>query len=284
LLTVLVAAPASGGGGTGAVAVAPGGTITVEAALDVGAPVERAVRGRAYALAVAKDGQERWTEAAVLYQQAVAEWTAALRARPSPALERAVQKADRERQRSQMLAGLERARARNDATVSRMGPLDEARLYRTKLMVVRAFTGTVPAALYARARNAFEEALRSGNGNVAAAGTIIVGPVGAPPRPGTQAEINLLLCATHAAAGDPAAARLARARVPDAERADPANALAMAVCAAALGEHEQALGRLEVFVLRPPPHHADAYVLRDLYVANDWDRMRGSPRFESLFR
>jgi hypothetical protein len=24
--------------------------------------------------------------------------------------------------------------------------------------------------------------------------------------------------------------------------------------------------------------------MRDLYLANDWDRLRGKPRFESLFR
>jgi hypothetical protein len=28
----------------------------------------------------------------------------------------------------------------------------------------------------------------------------------------------------------------------------------------------------------------DPYTLRDLYLANDWDRLRGKPLFESLFR
>jgi hypothetical protein len=150
-----------------------------------------------------------------------------------------------------------------------MSALDEGRLYRTKLMVVRAFTGAVPASLYARTRAALEQALRAR---------------AAPSAGPSDAEIQLLLCATHAAAGDTRAARLARARVSEADREQPGNALPMAVCAAALGEDAQALARLEIYVLRPPPHHVDAYTLRDLYVANDWDRMRGEQRFETLFR
>jgi hypothetical protein len=159
-----------------------------------------------------------------------------------------------------------------------MNPLDEGRLYRTKLMVVRAFTGAVPAGLYARARAALERALR---GRPARGGP---GPPAVFGSVGTEAEIQLLLCATHAAAGDMRAARLARARVSQTDREQPANALPMAVCAAALGEDAEALARLELYVLHPPPHHVDAYLLRDLYVANDWDRLRGEGRFESLFR
>jgi hypothetical protein len=97
-------------------------------------------------------------------------------------------------------------------------------------------------------------------------------------------EIYLLLCATHAAAGERARARLARARVTTAERRDLDNLLPMAVCEAALGEDDAALAHLEAFTLRPAPHQAEPYVLRELYVANDWDRLRGRPRFESLFR
>jgi hypothetical protein len=270
----LQAAPALGAGAPdGGVALSPGRTTAVAAALDVGAPVERAVPGRAYALAIARDGEQRWAEAAALYQQAVVEWTAVLRTRAAPgsgpAVERALQKAERERQRSQLLASLAPPpHGRPDMAPSRMSPLDQARLYRTKLMVVRAFTGTVPAGLYARARQALEDALR-GDGAV---------------RPENEAEVRLLQCATHAAAGDARAARLARARVPEADRDQPANALPMAVCAAALGEDDEALTRLELYVLHPPPHRVDSFTLRDLYVANDWDHLRGAPRFESLFR
>jgi hypothetical protein len=273
VVLALGAAPARAGGTPdGGVALSPGRTTAVAAALDVGAPVERAVPGRAYALAIARDGEQRWAEAAALYQQAVAEWTAVMRTRATagsaPAVERAVQKAERERQRSQLLASLAPQRGRPDTAPSRMSPLDQARLYRTKLMVVRAFTGTVPAGLYARARQALEDALR-GDGAV---------------RPESEAEVRLLQCATHAAAGDARAARLARARVPEADRDQPGNALPMAVCAAALGEDDEALTRLELYVLHPPPHRVDAFTLRDLYVANDWDHLRGVPRFESLFR
>jgi hypothetical protein len=31
------------------------------------------------------------------------------------------------------------------------------------------------------------------------------------------------------------------------------------------------------------PHPLDPYSLRDLYLANDCDRLRGTPRFETLF-
>jgi hypothetical protein len=258
----------------GGVPLPPARTSVVTATLDVGAPVERAVPGRAYALAVAKDREQRWGEAAALYQQAAAEWSAALRTHPTPALEHALQKAERERQRSQLLAGMQPPRGRAEGIAMRVNPLDAARLYRTKLMVVRAFTGSVPAGLYARARDAFEEALRG---------------AGAAPGPGGrpvegEAEIHLLLCATHAAAGDGRAARLARARVADADRVHPTNALPMAVCAAALGEDALALSHLELYVLGPPAPHVDAFTLRDLYVANDWDHLRGARRFETLFR
>ena len=92
-----------------------------------------------------------------------------------------------------------------------------------------------------------------------------------------------MLCATYAIGGDAAAARLARAHVSSAARADPANAVARAACAAALGETEAALAALESFVLRPLIPRSDI-ALRDVYLANDWDHLRGDPRFESLFR
>jgi hypothetical protein len=102
-------------------------------------------------------------------------------------------------------------------------------------------------------------------------------------RPATEAELHLLLCATQAAAGARDAARLARARVGDAERRDLDNALPLALCAAALGEDDVALGWLETLILRPAPHQFEPYRLRELYLANDWDRLRGRPAFESLF-
>jgi hypothetical protein len=273
LLGVAALAPAERGrralaAGDGGVALPSRQTTSLSVTFDLGAPVERAVPGRAYALAVAKDREQRWAEAAVLYQQAAAEWAAALRTRWSQVLARAQQKAESERLGSQRLASLQPPPGRPDAAPSRMSPLDRGRLYRAKLMVVRAFTGTVPAGLYARAREAFAEALRAGAGG----------------HPENEAEIRLLLCATHAAAGDLRAARLTRARVPEADRQQPGNALPMAVCAAALGEDDEALARLELFVVRPPPHRLDPYSLRDLYIANDWDRLRGGRRFETLFR
>lgn len=276
--TALAAAAATAAAAPdGGVALSLGRTASVEVALDVGTPVERLVPGRAYGLAVAMDRDQRWSEAAGLYQQAITEWSAAMHLRPSRELERAMQKAERERQRSQLLAGLEPPRGRPDITPTRMNPLDEGRLYRTKLMVVRAFTGAVPAGLYARARAALERALRARSAARAGSGSVF-------GTPGTEAEIELLLCATHAAAGEMRAARLARARVPQTERDQAANALSMAVCSAALGENREALASLEIYVLHPPPHHVDAYLLRDLYVANDWDHLRGDRRFETLFR
>ena len=56
----------------------------------------------------------------------------------------------------------------------------------------------------------------------------------------------------------------------------------LAACAAALGETRAALAALELALLHP----VVGRVVRDnarLYEANDWDRLRGDPRFESLF-
>ena len=57
----------------------------------------------------------------------------------------------------------------------------------------------------------------------------------------------------------------------------------MAACAAALGETRAAIAELEIMVLHPGPSRSDRFQLRDLYLSNDWDRLRGDPRFESLF-
>jgi hypothetical protein len=247
----------------------PGRTTIVHVAPvpDLGAPVERAVPGRAFARAAALDGERRWAEAAAAYEEAGAEWSLAARVHPSPALDLAVQKAARERQRSFMLASTVPTRGRFESVVVSIAPLEEGNLLREKMMLVRAATGHVPAALYARARDAFEAALRA--------------PVGR--RPATEPELHLLLCATKAAASVRAAARLSRARVTDAERRDLDNALPLALCAAALGEDDVALGWLETLVLRPAPHQLEPYRLRELYLANDWDRLRGLPAFETLF-
>jgi len=250
-----------------AIPIEAGRTNSVRLTRDLGVAIERAVPGQAFPLAVSMDAEQRWSEAATLYQQAVAEWTDALRVRPSLALERAIEKAERERQRSMLLASTRPARGRLEAPRTSINPLEEGRLLRAKVMVVRAARGLAPPELVARARAAFGEALRA---------------TGAP-RPGADAEIRLQLCATRAAAGDLSGGRLERAHVTTAERHDLDNALPLALCAAALGEDDEAMARLEMYVLRPAPHPLDPYTLRDLYLANDWDHLRRQPRFETLF-
>jgi hypothetical protein len=251
-----------------AIPLEPGRTTTVRVTPDLGMALERAVPGHAFALAAGMDAQQRWSEAAALYQQAVVEWSDALRLRPSPALERAVQKAERERQRSTLLASTRPLTGRFESVRTSINPLEEGRLLRAKLMVVRAARGQAPPELVARTRAAFDEALR-------AAGT---------PRPSVEAELRLQLCSVRAVSGDRAGARLERAHVTTAERRDLDNALPLALCAAALGEDDDAVAFLEMFILRPMPHPLDPYTLRDLYLANDWDHLRGKPRFEALFR
>jgi hypothetical protein len=258
------------------VPLAPGRTTTIIATADVGAPIERAVAGKFYAQAATADGEQRWADAAALYREAATEWTAAARLQPSRALDLAAAKAERERQRSQLLAARARGslgvsgRFGRDPSMRRADALDEARQLRAKLMVARAALERVPPALYARTRDRLHEALRAGAGGTSA-------------RMGGDAEIHLLLCSTHAAAGDVEAARLARAHVTEAERADPANTVAIAACAAGLGETRAAIAELEILALHPGPGRTDRFALRDLYLANDWDRLRGDPKFESLF-
>jgi len=257
----------------------PGRTTAVTVTMDVGAPLERAVASKYYAQAAAADGEQRWSDATALYRDAIAEWSAAARAQPSRALELAAAKAERERQRSQLLASRALAVSMSGSTrygrepfTRRADALDEARQLRAKLMAARAVLERVPAGLYARTRDRLREALRAG---------AATGP--GSPRLGNEAEIQLLLCATYAAGGEIEAARLARAHVTEAERADPANTVALAVCAAALGETRAAIAELEIVALHPGPGRSDRFALRDLYLSNDWDRLRGDPRFESLF-
>jgi len=264
------------------VPISPGRTTAVVVSADVGAPLERAVASKFYPLAAAADSEQRWGDAAALYREAVTEWAAAARLQPSRALDLAIAKGERERQRSQLLAARARATVGNVGNVGTSGrfprdpfarraeALDEGRQLRGKLLATRAVLDRVPAGLYARTRDRLREALRAGTGATAA-------------RMGGDAEIHLLLCSTYAAGGDIEAARLARAHVSEAERADPANTVPLAACAAALGETRAAISELEVLALHPGPGRTDRFTLRDLYLANDWDRLRGNPAFESLF-
>jgi len=292
LLAASPPAPPSGATGAvpGAVSVERGRLNNVVALEDVGKPLERAVTGRAYERAAAADAEQRWSDAEALYREAVVEWAAAGRKEPTRALELAIAKAERERQRSQRLAIYARSaaqRALQRGALRRDQALDEGRLLRGKLMAARAVSGAVSPALYGHTRARLEDALR-GHGTpgtedreAAAAPTESRAAQPAPPPHG--AEIGLLLCALRAIGGEPEAARLARAHVTEAERADPANTLGLAVCAAALDEKDAVLRTLELYVLHPGPGHPDRATLRDVYLWNDWDRLRGDPRFESLF-
>jgi len=272
----LIAAP--GSGAQTSVPLAPGRTTAVVVSADVGNPLERAVPSRYYAQAVAADSEQRWGDAAALYREASTEWAAAARLSPSRALDLATAKAERERQRSQMLA----SRARNATTTPsnnrfardplsrRSDALEEARQLRAKLLATRAVLERVPADLYTRTRDRLREALRAG-------------AQATSQRPGGDAEIHLWLCSTYAIGGEIEAARLERAHVTEADRADSNNTVALAACAAALGETRAAIAELEILALHPGPGRTDRYVLRDIYLSNDWDRLRGDPKFESLF-
>src|SRR5260221_390262 len=88
--------------------------------------------------------------------------------------------------------------------------------------------GSAPARS-AGPRRALDQALRAARG----------------PANGAQAEVYLLMCATHAAGGDAAAARLALAHVSREQRQDPGSALVMAICQAALGNEGAAMAFLE---------------------------------------
>jgi hypothetical protein len=260
----------------GAIAATPGRTTTVVATEDVGSPLERAFESPTYARAAAADAEMRWDEARLLYREAADAWATIARTRASRPLESAVAKAEHEANASQALLarsrsggppfGLAHLPEEARRAFVRRQALEDARLLRGKLMATRAALGRLPPALYARTRARLEEA------RDAAARTHDAG----------DAEIALLLCATYAVGGDDAASREARTHVTSAERADPANKVALAACAAALGENDAALAALEGFVLRPLFPHPDS-VLREVYLSNDWDHLRGNPRFESLF-
>jgi hypothetical protein len=279
VFVALLALPDAGAGG---IVAPPGRTVTVVATDNVGAPLERAFPSVTYARAAAADAELRWDDARLLYRQAADDWTASAHTRPSRALQNAIAKAEHEAGLSQALAGyqrlgspsLERLPADARRAFLQRRALEVGRMLRGKLMATRAVLGRAPPELYARTRARLEEARDD------------AGPAPAAQHgdgDGGDAETELLLCATYAVAGDAAAARLARAHVPTAARVDPANAVARAACAAALGETDAALAALESFVLRPLFPRSDI-ALRDVFLANDWDHLRGDPRFESLFR
>jgi hypothetical protein len=259
----------------GAIAGTPGRTVTAVATEDVGAPLERAFPSASYARAAAADAEMRWDDARRAYRDAAEAWSAIDRTRPSRALEDAIAKANREAQSSQALL----IRGSNSPQTAvhlaepmrhiilRRQAMEEARLLRSKLMATRAALGRLPAALFTRTRARLVEARDAGDSG----------------HDGGDAEIALALCATEAVGGDAEGARRARATVPTAARSDPVNTLMLAACAAALGENAAALAALESFVLRPTNPRSDAF-LRDVYLGNDWDHLRGDPRFESLFR
>ncbi len=264
----LIAATVSSPVGT---SLAPERTSVVVVSEDIGSPVERARPSQDYRRAAQADADGRWAEARPLYRRAADQWAAENRRHPSRTMDLAVAKAEREAARSEELAVRTRqggfaGRIPEDLreVFRRRQAFEDARLLRDKLMATRAALGSLPGGLYARTRARLREA---------------VDPDAPPAR---NAEVQLWLCATEAVGGNGGAARLARAAVPDAARADPANALALAACDAALREDEAALRALESYVLRlPPPRPND--LLQDLSLWNDWDHLRGTRRFESLF-
>jgi hypothetical protein len=275
---------------TAAIPLRNGRTTTVVVGIDVGAPLERAVPSAAYARAAAADAEERWDDAQPLYRQAIAEWTALARARPSRALELAIAKGERELRASQVLAISARGARLPDRggrmaeearrAFERRQALEDGRLLSAKLLATRAALGRVSTALYVHARNRLEAA--RGADPQPAGRAADPKPAGRAADGGSGVEAELLLCVTYATGDAETQARFARARVIQANREDPANTLAVAACAAALGETEAAVRALEIFVLRPVPLRPERF-LRDVYLANDWDRLRGDPRFESLF-
>ena len=254
-------------------ALAPAGrTTTIVVEDDIGHPLERQadflMAAPSYRRAIASDRDLQWAEAVGLYQQALIELAAAAQLKPPQQLEAAAFKLDLERRRSRALAedaaGPPASAAPRPAGGSpsppRLQPVERARLLRQKMMAVRAATGSTPDAL----RSATLAAL-----------------TGAPPAP----EVRLLLCATLGVSGARAAARQHLAGVSAAERSDPARALMLATCQAALGYRDDALASLSVAVNRLGP--SSKFLpgpSREIQSGNDWDPLRRDPRFLRLFR
>ena len=288
-------------GGSADVVLVPGRTTTVVVEDVVGAPVERQAEfvaaAPSYRRAIASDRAHRWVEAMGLYQQALLEVTAAAQSLPPRQLERVAFKIDIERRRSRALAedaaadlasGAAAPRGLRPPSLSpsigagasaarggRLLPMERARLLRHKLMAVRAATGAAPAGLRAATLNALAHAVREGERGAATHDQ-------ASP---SASEAHMLRCATLAAAGDSAAARAELARVRPDDRTDPARALSLAACQAALGYRDDALGSLAVALGRLGP--SSRFLpgpSREIESANDWDTLRTDPRFIRLFR
>jgi hypothetical protein len=274
------------------VEITAGRTTTVRVLPDVGRPLERKpeflAQAPSFRRAVELDGDQRWAEASALYQQALIEIGDASRLTSTPFLERAAFKIDLERQRARALA--HDAAARNGGVVgtaarsekhgpsaARLPARDRARMLRLKLMLVRSTTGAVPGELVSATLGALIQALRQAEQEQPRTKDM------APVR-GGDPEVRLLLCATRAVAGDRIAARLELAHVSRANRTDPARALALAACQAALRYDDDALASLAVAVYRLGPSRLLPQQTLELAGSNDWDTLRADPRFDRLFQ
>lgn len=273
-------------GPRGGILLPPGRTTTVVVQDAVGQPLERQgdflAAAPSYRRAIASDRDQRWVEAVGLYQQALIEVGAAAQLAPPQQLDQVAFKIELERRRSRALA--EDAAAESNAARRppgsatppvRLLPMERARLLRQKLMAVRATVGSTPAALRASALAALTRVLQEAERD---------GGARDPAAP-SAAEARMLMCATLAAAGDREAARAELARVRPDDRIDPARALPLAACQAALGWRDDALGSLAVAVARLGP--SSRFLpgpSREIQSANDWDTLRTDPRFARLFR
>jgi hypothetical protein len=279
------------------IAIVPGRTTILRIEPDVGQPWERdpevVARVPSLRRALEMDRDQRWAEAVALYQQATSEIALAVRFASPSLWERAAFKIDLERRRSRALAQTMGSGHADEpmrvgprvpsASLSSLptGAMDRGRLLRLKLMAIRSATGTVPAGLVSATVGALLQALHKAPSRGARPSEA----AGLPRGDDDSAEIRLLLCATRAVAGDRPGARLELAHVPLADRTDPARALALAVCQAALGYRDDALASLAVAVYRlgPSPRFLPGQT-RELESSNDWDPLRADPRFERLFR
>jgi len=171
-----------------------------------GRPLERdpvfVARVPSYRLGIAMDAQQRWSEAADLYANAMIELGRAVGLDDRAPWGRAAEKVDLQRRRAQVLARVTGASRTGDpqgqgadprphgaAVSSRLAPLELGRLLRLKLMTIRAATGVAPPKLAGATVEALNLALSEGE------------------LAGGALEARLLLCATRAAAGDRLGAR-----------------------------------------------------------------------------
>jgi hypothetical protein len=277
-VTSCALAAADAGAPTRTIAVGRATTLVAEDV--VGSPIELAYPSEAYARGARADAAERWDAAQLLYRQAADAWLLLERTRPSRALDLAISKAEHEALASQTLAirGRETAppvggaagREPVSPSLRRDRALSRARLLRGKVMAVRAVQRALPAGLWGHARDELEGAratdARPAGGQTGDANT----------------AVDLELCALDAIAGRLDSARASLDQVADSARDDPATLVPLAACAAALGDGAGAIAALERFTEGAPAGTPDR-VLRDVYLSNDWDRLRGDQRFETLF-